>query len=378
MLRWRRQGRTWLILKLDRHSRRRPFVNWVRRLANISSSGSSPRSKKAIPLEKTNSPYLHPAPPTSERPGSGFTGMTSFRSKQSLAASHEEGAYQDTERKSVAPTLATQPGTIHSDTAQSKSTTTAAHRTGGEGSTFSSPTPSTNSLTTTLTTIQSTAPTHLLGSNNNQTTASGSNTQTTHFAHQFPANSAPASAIPPHVVGASGGGHQATYYTATANNLLTDNASIMTLASSSKRRRRNSGDTNASMRALAPSSMFGGSRESLPLSMLSNNMREPGEMTSRGVSGTAAAERASAYSAYGVIPPLTSERNSYYANKQANTGDGGSIKSGMAHGRNDSVTGSIGGNMSTLVGQRETTSVEKRSASVSGWGDLEDDINEKV
>ncbi|KAK9468229.1 hypothetical protein V1512DRAFT_259028 [Lipomyces arxii] len=45
-----------------------------------------------------------------------------------------------------------------------------------------------------------------------------------------------------------------------------DNASILTLASSSKRRRK-SIDTNASTRALAPESLFGGSRESLPLTV---------------------------------------------------------------------------------------------------------------
>ncbi|KAK9378378.1 uncharacterized protein V2V93DRAFT_376059 [Kockiozyma suomiensis] len=45
-----------------------------------------------------------------------------------------------------------------------------------------------------------------------------------------------------------------------------DSASVMTLASSSKRRRK-SVDTNASTRALAPESLFGGSRESLPLTV---------------------------------------------------------------------------------------------------------------
>ncbi|KAK9366373.1 hypothetical protein V1509DRAFT_654800 [Lipomyces kononenkoae] len=62
--------------------------------------------------------------------------------------------------------------------------------------------------------------------------------------------------------------------TSTANSINTsisnyyyeDNASIITLASSSKRRRR-SFDTNASTRALAPDSIFGGSRESLLLTV---------------------------------------------------------------------------------------------------------------
>ncbi|KAK9461869.1 uncharacterized protein V1516DRAFT_673196 [Lipomyces oligophaga] len=45
-----------------------------------------------------------------------------------------------------------------------------------------------------------------------------------------------------------------------------DSASVVTLASSSKRRRR-SVDTNASTQALAPKSLFGDSRESLPLTI---------------------------------------------------------------------------------------------------------------
>ncbi|KAK4693241.1 bifunctional polynucleotide phosphatase/kinase, partial [Lecanoromycetidae sp. Uapishka_2] len=124
-------------------------------------------------------------------------------------------------------------------------------------------------------------------------------------------------------------GHPATYSTATANDRLTDNASIMTLASSSKRRRRNSLDTNASVRALAPSSIYGGSKESLPLSVLSSSHNDQGSTSGhhqgRQVSvGLANAERASVYSSSGIAPALPSERNSYYAGKQTNAGDGGS------------------------------------------------------
>ena len=108
-------------------------------------------------------------------------------------------------------------------------------------------------------------------------------------------------------------------------------------------------DTDASVRALAPSSLFGGSRESLPLSVLSANIDSnptvaspvlhPGRPNVGGPN-----ERVSIYSATGVSPALPSERNSYYAGKQSSAGDGGSVKSGMfAHGRNDSVSGSIGG-----------------------------------
>jgi hypothetical protein len=103
-------------------------------------------------------------------------------------------------------------------------------------------------------------------------------------------------------------------------------------------------DTDASVRALAPSSLFGGSRESLPLSVLSANI-EPlptPHQPRQSVGGLN--ERASIYSATGVAPALPSERNSYYANKQSVAADGGSVKSGLlGHGRNGSISGSIGG-----------------------------------
>lgn len=92
------------------------------------------------------------------------------------------------------------------------------------------------------------------------------------FQHQFPSTphqNAPTSPGP--VPLTTNTLHPLNYSTATAGGLLTDNASIITLASSSKRRRRHSLDTDASVRALAPSSLWGGSRESLPLSVLSGN-----------------------------------------------------------------------------------------------------------
>jgi hypothetical protein len=120
-------------------------------------------------------------------------------------------------------------------------------------------------------------------------------------------------------------------------------------------------DTDASVRALAPSSLFGGSRESLPLSVLSANIDPasgtPGLHQAR-ASGGGPNERASVYSATGVAPALPSERNSYYAGKQSILGDNASVKSGrLGHGRTDSVTGSIGGIATTgspLASPRET------------------------
>ena len=335
--------------------------------------------------------HLSFATPSSEK---AWNTDSAAQSKGSLPVSRDDQQFP-TGSKSAAPTVSTKADTTHSDTSQSKAGTVttnggalSSHGLGGEGSTFSSPAPSVRSLTTTLTTIQSAAPATVMGSANSPNSQSTSNQQTTHFSHQFPSSS-PASAIPSHVIGGdagrTGGSQPSTYSTATANNLLTDNASILTLASSSKaRRRRNSLDTNASVRALAPSSIFGGSRESLPLSVLSGPVGDSnagsglGAMHNRpSVVGMPTAERASVYSSSGVAPALSSERNSYYANKQGNNmGDGGSVRSGrISHGRNDSITGSIGGAASPLASPREamapTSSVAagpgRTSHRNSGW-----------
>ena len=172
-----------------------------------------------------------------------------------------------------------------------------------------------------------------------------------------------------------------TYSTATANNVLTDNASILTLASSSNRRRRNSLDTNASVRALAPSSLFGGSRESLPLSVLSGNVTEPsnasafnaqGVLSRPSIVGLASAERISVYSSSGVTPVANGagERGSFYTAKPtATAGDGASIRSAApSHSRNDSTAASISGVGSPLA--MASGRVSRRS---SGWGEITGD-----
>ena len=147
-------------------------------------------------------------------------------------------------------------------------------------------------------------------------------------------------------------------------------------------------DTDASVRALAPSSLFGGSRESLPLSLLSTNVdpgvtaTTPGLHQGRpnvGISN----ERASIYSATGVAPALPSERNSYYAGKQSIVGDGGSVKSGLfGHSRNDSISGSIGGVAPTspLASPREAiaSSSGKLSRHNSGWGETGEEENNEI
>ncbi|KAI9761147.1 MAG: DNA mismatch repair protein [Chaenotheca gracillima] len=423
----------------DRHSRKRPFSAWMKRLANIktpsSDSGSNPQSSTkrhgAQASSKTKKPTQdkgamnNPYPASTvlhQGTNSNKNGHLSFRSPQpahspsmtsleasrrSATSSIEGGDAPARSNKSTAPTLATNPDTTHSDAANSsKADSTAAGTNvtvggamsshGGGGSTFSSPAHSEHSLTTTLTTIQSTAPSNLMGgvatpqgvptalSQSHQPNHQQSSSVNTNFSHQF-SSSPPPSALPTHLVPQTGGGHPATYSTATANNLLTDNASILTLASSSKRRRRHSLDTDASVRALAPSSLWGGSRESLPLSVLSGNAGDPSTgPTSGGIhqnrpnaAGVAGGERASVYSASGIVPALSSERNSYYAGRQTYTGDGGSVKSGLlGHGRNDSITGSIGGASSPLASprDRETSAsgqaIGRVSRRNSGWGEV--------
>lgn len=382
-------------------------------LAKRSQHAPQFKNKKSNPVN--NNPYpisgrqnLAPSVPASGNGHLSFCTPPSGRSVSYASPSHSKASLtvsQDDQKaptignRSIAPTLSTNPETVHSEAGHSKAGTSAtaggavsSHGVGGgEGSTFSSPAPSERSLTTTLTTMQSAAPSNLLAAPNAQASSAPLTAPTSHhshqnsgstFSHPFP-NSPPASAIPSYITSHhAGGGHPATYNTATANNLLTDNASVMTLASSTKRRRRNSLDTNASVRALAPSSVFGGSRESLPLSVLSANINDQSSVTgqhpSRAVSiGLANPERGSVYSSSGIAP--AAERNSYYASKATNaTGDGGSIRSGLlGHARNDSITRSVGGlgAADTPLGSPKETSTQHGNLSRrhSGWGE----VNEK-
>jgi hypothetical protein len=367
--------------RTERSGRRRPFSTWMKKLTNFKAGSSTDPSQatmngkrhtyqmksnsKKQPASKNNNPYPesgqingNSAAADNENNLSFSTVLTANtrssasvdRGRQSISIS-EDGRHPPTiGNKSSAPTVSTD--VAHSDAAPSHAASSAAGTSAtigggvssgrGADSTFSSPAPSVRSLTTTLTTIQSAAPPAPAASHNTI-----NNTQSIHFTHQFPTS--PPTALPPHLAPQGSGGHPATYSTATANNLLTDNASILTLASSSKRRRRRSMDTDASVRALAPSSLFGGSRESLPLSVLSANIDSNTVPTPHQARPSVAGlnERASIYSATGVAPALPSERNSYYAGKQSAAADGGSVRSGLlGHGRNDSVSGSIGGGAS--------------------------------
>ncbi|OBT91160.1 hypothetical protein VE02_00069 [Pseudogymnoascus sp. 03VT05] len=386
----------------DRQGRRRPFASWMKKLANFKSTSSSDTNDssngkrngyalKTQSKKKNSGPYMSPPNgrhslstiPT--RRSSNGNGEPSFGSSIDDLPSHTVGY------RSNAPTVSTERDAARSVAAQSHAASSAEGTTPtiggpsmsrGADSTFSSPTPSLRSLTTTLTTVHSTGAA-LGGPNQPHHSHHGSASQSTnptHFTHQFP-TSPPPSALPSHLAPPLGsGGHPATYNTATANNLLTDNASILTLASSSKRRRRRSMDTDASVRALAPSSLFGGSRESLPLSVLSANIdAPPSATTSAALQARIGTERASIYSATGVAPALPSERNSLYTNKQSIVGDGGSINSGrLGHGRADSVTGSIAGiagASSPLVSSKEREAAAgngRLSRANSGWGEVTD------
>lgn len=416
-------------MRVDRNGRRRPFSSWMKRLANLKSSTESntirwpnklhaaPKSKKdssrsnSSQRRRRNNPY----------PLSGTTdGLREYNSdtNDSPAESIEENGDQsrsqsepslacsgyDNHAKSTTPTISTNADTTFSEAAYSKAGTMAtggggiSSSCGGEGSTFSSPAPSVRSLTTTLTTVRSAAPSaHLYNTQNVyqglsqvdsvQSNGNGNGNQQVQFSHQFPPS--PATAVPPHL-----NPHGHTYSTATANNMLTDNASLLTLASSSKRRRRNSLDTNASVRALAPSSVFGGSRESLPLSVLSNQVgggEQPSNASAFNASGVlnrpsmvglASAERVSVYSsgAYGGGAGTagggngaSNDRGSLYTTKQGSgaAGDGASIRSiAYSHSRNDSNAASISGGVGGGGGAGPPMANGRVSRRSSGWGEI--------
>ncbi|CAI6098707.1 hypothetical protein V2G26_001369 [Clonostachys chloroleuca] len=319
--------------------RRRPFSNWVKKLANFKSSSDGDRPRRNGKKKhgtKLNNPY-----PESGRVGVEHTAEESAASLSTpQTGSHitleqtTDSAYHTERRtvggRSVAGTVSTEHEGSTTAPSHGASSVAGTSRTVGGGvdsrrggdSTFSSPAPSVRSLTTTLTTIQSTL---VPNGAHHGTDALANNVQSVQFSQPFPTNS-PASAIPAHLAPT---GMPNTYTAATANGLLTDNASILTLASSSKRRRRRSMDTDASVRALAPSSVWGGSRESLPLSVLSANI-ESGTTPGLQASGSRlGAERSSIYSA------VAGDRNSFYAKQ----GDAASVRSARpSHVRTDSVT----------------------------------------
>lgn len=377
----------------ERPGRRRPFSTWVKKLANFKNGSSSTEGGKQHHFKrdhaskdtkkrpsKQNNPYpqsgriappRHHSHPSLSTTNTGVTtNMSPGESHASLQSSADgetprtagglstAGTDQDASRSINAPS--------HMASSVAGTNRTANGRRGGD-STFSSPAPSVRSLTTTLTTIQSMAANPNPTSNQGQSSTShhNNNSQNIQFSQPFPTAS-PASAIPAHLAPHSVTNHPTTYQSATANNLLSDNASILTLASSSKRRRRRSFDTDASVLAMAPSSVWGGSRESLPLSVLSANIdgvpATPGLHQSSSRIGPST-ERNSLYSTTGVVPALPSERNSFYA-KQSIAGDAASIRSVfLGHSRADSISGSVAGVTSPLVSPLEVLEQEGNHSS---------------
>ncbi|KAL1882358.1 hypothetical protein VTK73DRAFT_1917 [Phialemonium thermophilum] len=393
----------------DRPGRRRPFSTLMKKLASLKNVSSGDHARNANSkwghkdAKKSNSKANNPYPlsgrigTSAGRNGNGCSFSTSQSARISAATSLDRIDSTQSSIDSRAPPTAggrSLAATVSTDQEASPSITAPSHgasslagtsrtanggvdsRRGGD-STFSSPAPSVRSLTTTLTTIQSIAPNGVVNvntsgshSNSNGHQSQPSTSQVIHFNQPFPTTS-PASAIPAHLTpSTSVPGQPTTYSAATANNLLTDNASILTLASSSKRHRRRSLDTDASVRALAPSSLFGGSRESLPLSVLSATIDTGGAgPTTPGLYRNPGAgnERTSIYSATGI---LASERNSLYAKHvpPGGGGDGASVRSGLlGHGRADSVSGSIGGiAASPLASPREAVVERERERGSNG------------
>lgn len=212
----------------------------------------------------------------------------------------------------------------------------------GGNSIFSSPNQSSRSLTTTLTTIQSQAPSVMF----NGPTSTTPN-------QSYP--QAPASAVPAYLTSRPSSHVPTTYRGATANNLLSDNASVLTLASSSHRpNRRDSWDEDASIRAIPPRSAWGGSRESLPLSVLSQNPEQLPTPAGQILQPSQRYSTSTVGAGTGIgAPVLSSERNSVYAGK-ASTVDGASIRSGhIGHGRSDSTAGSVLGNALPVTKEQE-------------------------
>ncbi|KAM0715523.1 hypothetical protein Q7P37_009021 [Cladosporium fusiforme] len=425
----------------ERTTKRRPFAAWVKRLTNLKggeqNSSNSKDKKSGNPLKGKkgsdnvkNNPYPESGYVHRQSPRSSRDGQLSFATPQhqhnddgsSVISGHVQEDKNHPSNRSAAPTVATIPGTIQSDTGHSRAFTNTTAGGGlsmmdgaGNGSTFSSPNHSERSLTTTLTTIQSTSPANTL----QQPGASGNHAQHSGqpaimFSHQYPVSPAPSTLNAPSAIPR----HLATE--ANQSSLLTDDASIVTLASSSKRRRR-SMDTDASVRALAPASVWGGSRESLPLSVLSGNAEATDRASTTGlysasvsrpsVGGFASTERASVYSSHGVNSP--SERNSYYAGpgaagrkdlsdakslrsitgldarsqydarsiNDAKSTDArslrnyeGSIRSGaLGHGCNDSIPGSIGSPLASPGVRHPSASgaVSRRSSDWQGEDETE-------
>ncbi|KAK6331805.1 hypothetical protein TWF718_002347 [Orbilia javanica] len=241
----------------DRHPRRKPFSTLMKRLAAFKPSSHN-RNGNGNQRSVSNGILTNESTSTAETHSSSGTQVVFSDPPHSIASGSHTRA-------------ASMAGSSHAHTY----TSSTAH---------SSPSQSVQSLAT-LTTVQSTAPpsTYLANgmttSYNPHLSTHNPNAPPQHFTHQFTISPAPGLTHTPSNSNSTHGipatlPHPTTYHTMTQGNMLSDDASILTLASSSrKRERRRSLDTDASIRALPPSSLWGGSKESLPLSVLSGGDR---------------------------------------------------------------------------------------------------------
>lgn len=353
---------------------RSKLLSWMKRLTKNKSAskkhnnGTSPsKPPHELSYYARKEPVQAVAVATGEDDAYAAPTSQTNHSFQSLPTNEDTSHGHEGGGRSLAPTVATNPGTLNSDVDRTSKAGTSNTMTGGGGnSIFSTSDHSSHSLATTLTTIQSAPLNGQTQATNGPAVHHGAPHSSTTFAPGYPVT--PASAVPPHL-----NPHvPTTYRSATANNLLSDNASVLTLASSSHRpQRRNSLDTNASIRAIAPSSVWGGSRESLPISVLSQSA-EASAASGGTPPPSAGMAPPAARSASGIgsdrvpsvgAPVLSSERNSIYISKTAGTDGssvkGGSVRSGMfGHSRNDSTAGSIGGYSSQLAIPKEAEAVD--------------------
>lgn len=273
-------------------TRRKPFTNWVRKLNQkmkrtkglnnpYPQSGhvSSKHPQRQQQRESQSIDYpvssidVHSG--TEARDAELVVHSAEELHRQSMISTTSDRASADVETEGRPPTTA--PSYGGTSLAGTMITATDPRR---ADSTFSSPAPSARSVATTLSTIQSQMANGVLaGAPNNQNPqnqAQASAARNPHDPVQYSQPQALVTAMPDSTGDRNtrSAYRPATYSAIIANNLLNDNISILTLASSTQRRRRRSWDTDydhASVRALPPS-QFGGSRESLPLSVLSANL----------------------------------------------------------------------------------------------------------
>ncbi|KAL1864700.1 hypothetical protein Daus18300_007502 [Diaporthe australafricana] len=264
--------------------RRKPFTSWVKKLNQKMKRTKGPNN----PYPQSGHSTVESAPDPELRVHSAEE--LSRQSMQSTSAgrpSAEAEGDGDGDGEGRPPTTA--PSYGGTSFAGTNITATDPRR---PDSTFSSPAPSARSVATTLSTIQTHMANGMLNGQPTNTAAPPTSRPQQHQVVQYTQPEALVTAMPASDCDRNrrSAYRPATYSAIIANNLLSDNISILTLASSTQRRRRRSWDTDydhASVRALPPASQFGGSRESLPLSVLSANFdgqpTSPGLTTARSI-----------------------------------------------------------------------------------------------